>query len=142
MSHSGGIFWWHLCGRHLVGGQDIVQRADDGLRIDTVHLDGHVVLAIDGEIDLSTAGAFGAAIDEGLRRTGKVILDFARVTFMDSSGLNVLVAAVGPGNGDGRDSILIRNPPDSVQRLLSLTGLNEVIRIEDGGLADHHQSPS
>jgi anti-anti-sigma factor len=105
-----------------------------------VHLDGHVVLAIDGEIDLSTAGAFGAAIDEGLRRTGKVILDFARVTFMDSSGLNALVAAV--GKDDGRGSVLIRNPPHSVQRLLSMTGLDEVIPIEDGGLADHRQSPN
>ncbi|MEY2580398.1 MAG: hypothetical protein QOE09_247 [Ilumatobacteraceae bacterium] len=114
--------------------------ADDGLRIDTVHLDGHVVLSIDGEIDLATAGAFGAAIDEGLRKTGKVVLDFARVTFMDSSGLNVLVAAAGQ---DGRrDSVVIRNPPDSVQRLLSITGLNEVVHIEDDGSADIHESTS
>lgn len=122
-----------------------MQTADDGLRIDTVHLDGHVVLAIGGEIDLATAGVFGAAIDEGLRRTGKVVLDFANVTFMDSSGLNVLVAATGQ-NG-AHDSVLIRNPPDIVQRLLSMTGLNEVIRIEavpteHGGSADPHQSAS
>jgi stage II sporulation protein AA (anti-sigma F factor antagonist) len=127
------------------GRQDIVQTADDGLRIDTVHLDGHVVLAIGGEIDLATAGVFGAAIDDGLRRAGKVVLDFSNVTFMDSSGLNVLVAATGQ-NG-AHDSVLIRNPPDSVQRLLSMTGLNEVIRIETipsehGGSADPHQSAS
>jgi anti-anti-sigma factor len=133
---SGAASRWHL----VVGGRDILHTADDGLRIDTVHLDGHVVLSIDGEIDLATAGAFGAAIDEGLRKTGKVVLDFARVTFMDSSGLNVLVAAAGQ---DGRrDSVVIRNPPDSVQRLLSITGLNEVVHIEDDGSADIHESTS
>ena len=116
-----------------------MQAADDGLRIDTVHLDGHVVLAIGGEIDLATAGEFGAAIDDGLRRTGKVVLDFANVTFMDSSGLNVLVAAAGQNKSGA--SVLIRNPPDSVQRLLSMTGLNEVIHVEAIS-ADNDQSSS
>jgi anti-anti-sigma factor len=129
----------------MIGGRRQVQTADDGLRIDTVHLDGHVVLAIDGEIDLATAAEFGAAIHEGLRRTGKVVLDFANVTFMDSSGLNALVAAA--GHNDGLDSVLIRNPPDSVKRLLSMTGLNEVIHIdaistEQSGSADQHPSAS
>lgn len=108
-----------------------MQTAGDGLRIDTVHLDGHAVLAIEGEIDLATAPSFGAAIDEGLRHTGRVVLDFAGVTFMDSSGLNVLVAAA--SQSAALNSVLIRNAPVSVQRLLSITGLNEVIPIEDGG---------
>ncbi|MEP7046477.1 MAG: STAS domain-containing protein [Ilumatobacteraceae bacterium] len=115
-----------------------LQTDGDGLRIDTVHLDGYAVLEVRGEIDLITAASFGAAIDAGLDRAGKVVLDFSGVTFMDSSGLNVLVAAVGHADGD---SLRIRNAPVSVHRLLSITGLDEVIRIE-GGPSDLRQSAS
>jgi anti-anti-sigma factor len=105
-----------------------MQTADDGLRIDTSHLDGHTLLAIVGEIDLVTAPAFGAAIDRGIQHAGKVVLDFSGVTFMDSSGLNALVTSAGHGRED--DSVIIRNAPLSIHRLLAITGLDEVIRIE------------
>jgi anti-anti-sigma factor len=113
--------------------------ADDGLRIDTQHLDGHALLSIVGEIDLVTAPTFGAAIDQGIQQAGKVVLDFTGVTFMDSSGLNVLVAAA--GHGDATDAVLVRNAPLSVHRLLSITGLDEVIRIE-GEPTDSRQAAS
>jgi stage II sporulation protein AA (anti-sigma F factor antagonist) len=100
----------------------------DGLQIDVSHLDGHALLAIRGEIDLATATAFGAAIDQGIQQAGMVILDFTGVTFMDSSGLNVLVSAAGQGTRS--DAVRIRNAPISIHRLLSITGLDEVIRIE------------
>ena len=100
----------------------------DGLRIDTLHLDGHALLAVIGEIDLSTASSFGAAIDQGIQQAGKVVLDFSGVTFMDSSGLNVLVTAA--GHDRANEPVVIRNAPLSVHRLLAITGLNEVIRIE------------
>ena len=113
-----------------------MQTAGDGLRIDTVHLDGLAVVAVEGEIDLATAPSFGAAIDEGLRQVGRVVLDLAGVTFMDSSGLNVLVAAA--SQSATPNTVLIRNAPASVQRLLSITGLNEVIPVEDDP-SDPHQ---
>ena len=105
-----------------------MQTAGDGLRIDTQQLDGHALLVIVGEIDLATAPSFGAAINKGIQHAGKVVLDFTGVTFMDSSGLNVLVTAVGQDRPNG--SVVIRNAPLSVHRLLAITGLNEVIRIE------------
>ena len=105
-----------------------MQTPGDGLSIDMVHLDGHVLLTIVGEVDLATAASFGAAIDQGIQQAGKVVLDLSGVTFMDSSGLNVLVAAAGPGRAT--DSVLIRKAPRSIHRLLSITGLDEVIHIE------------
>jgi anti-anti-sigma factor len=113
--------------------------AGDGLRIDTQHLDGHTLLSVTGEIDLATASSFGAAIDHGIQHAGKVVLDFTGVTFMDSSGLNVLVAAAGQDRAN--DPVVIRNAPLSVQRLLEITGLNEVIRVE-GGPTDFGQAAS
>jgi anti-anti-sigma factor len=105
-----------------------MQTAGDGLEIDVSHLDGQPSLVIRGEIDLASAQAFGAAIDQVLQRSPTVVLDFGGVTFMDSSGLNVLVSAA--GRGTRTDAVLIRNAPVSIHRLLSITGLDEVIRIE------------
>ena len=116
-----------------------MQTAGDGLRIDTLHLDGHALLAVVGEIDLATAPSFGAAIHKGIQHSGKVVLDFTGVTFMDSSGLNVLVTAAGQDRPN--DSVVIRNAPLSIHRLLAITGLNEVIRIE-GGPIDVGQAAS
>jgi len=105
-----------------------MQSAGDALEIDVSHRDGPASLVIRGEIDVASAPAFGAAIDQVLRSSPTVVLDFAGVTFMDSSGLNVLVSAT--GRGTLRDAVLIRNAPVGVRRLLSITGLEEIIRLE------------
>jgi anti-anti-sigma factor len=90
-----------------------------------------MVLAVQGEIDMATAPLLRAAIDQGLQLTGRVVLDFAGVTFMDSSGLNVLVSV---RQGRAEDSLVIRNAPVGVVRVLAITGLDGVIRLEDDPL--------
>jgi stage II sporulation protein AA (anti-sigma F factor antagonist) len=107
-----------------------MKMAGDGLRIDVTHVDGHTILAIEGEIDLDTAPSLGSAIEDGLQRTGRVVLDFGGVRFMDSSGLNVLVAASARPDGV-RGDVLIRNASAGVRRLLTLTGLDDVVRLEN-----------
>lgn len=109
-----------------------MQTPGDGLQIDVSHLDGRTVLAIRGEIDLATAPAFAAAMEQALEDVPLVVFDLAGVTFMDSSGLNVLVSAA--GRGSTSDGVRIRNAPVTIRRLLSITGLDEVIRIEDDAL--------
>ena len=116
-----------------------MQTPGDGLQIDVSRVDGHAVLVIRGEIDLSTAPAFGTAMQQALLDAPLVVLDLGGVTFMDSSGLNVLVSAARPGSGS--DAVLIRNAPVTIRRLLSITGLDEVIRIE-GDSAEMDQSAS
>ena len=116
-----------------------VQTPGDGLQIDVSRVDGHAVLVIRGEIDLSTAPAFGAAMQQALLDAPMVVLDLGGVTFMDSSGLNVLVSAARPGSRS--DAVLIRNAPVTIRRLLSITGLDEVIRIE-GDSVEMDQSAS
>jgi anti-anti-sigma factor len=115
-----------------------MKMAGDGLRIDLTYIDGQSILAVAGEIDLDSAPSLEAAIEDELQRTGSVLLDFGGVRFMDSSGLNVLVAAAAGPNGS-RDSVVIRNAPAGVRRLLTLTGLNEVLSLE-GDSVDANQS--
>jgi anti-anti-sigma factor len=54
---------------------------------------GRVRLVAEGELDLATAPLLKAALDEQSGAQVSVLLDLAGVTFMDSSGLKVLVKA-------------------------------------------------
>jgi anti-anti-sigma factor len=102
---------------------------DDGLRIDVAHLDGEAVLAIHGEVDMACADQLRAAIAEGHAGSAVVVLDLAGVSFMDSSGLNVLIResmSEGVSNGQLR----LRNPPPHVVNLFAVTGVDRVLTIE------------
>ena len=57
-----------------------------------------------------------------------LILDFAKITFIDSSGLGFLVAVNSTLLKQGGKFIL-KNPPDGLKDLLRITNLYKVIRI-------------
>ena len=73
---------------------------------------------LEGEIDLAVA-------DEGLRTlldaaaAGTTTVDLSGVTFMDSSGLNMLLTVANTLNGSG--PLVIRRPSPAVRRVLDLT---------------------
>jgi anti-sigma B factor antagonist len=80
-----------------------------------------------GEIDLATACQLDAQIDE-LWASGStdVVADLREVTFMDSSGLHVLLAHHRrAAERAGRFSIIDGAGP--VSRVLALTGMNAVL---------------
>ena len=81
-------------------------------------------LLLAGEVDMLSRAEFSAAVERVFAARGEVALDFSGVTFMDSSGLQVLCVA--HANGPVR----LRNLPDHVRQLLALTGLDEVLQIE------------
>lgn len=85
---------------------------------------------ISGEIDASAtpalSEAFGAAQVEAEGRG--VVVDVEAVTFIDSSGLRVLIdlsRRIAPGH------LTLRAAPRSVRRLLDLTGLSDAFQLED-----------
>lgn len=100
-----------------------------------VHSNGSAVLVVRGEIDLASAPMFRSAIEQTMGLGPSVVADLAGVTFMDSSGLNVLVAL----NTQGVP-ICLRNPSPQVNRLLAITGLQRLIGpgrgVDAGGAHD------
>lgn len=87
-----------------------------------------VVVELVGEIDLASAGSaretLKRAIDEG--PSDQLVVDLAMVTFMDCSGLTVLVEVL----NTLQDRLLLRNPSRVVARLLDLTDLRQTFTIE------------
>lgn len=85
----------------------------------------------DGELDMATAEEFKTALTDALSAGGyrNLWLDLSSVTFIDSSGLGVLLGRyreLQPVGG----SIIITRPNEQVYRLLVASGLHRIIEID------------
>lgn len=88
---------------------------------------GHL-LALTGRLDVSAAAdarlALAEAVDDG---EGDLVLDLGALETVDVTGLGVLVGAHRRAGRSGR-TLVLRDVPPSVGRLLSLTRLDRVLR--------------
>ncbi|MFJ6393389.1 STAS domain-containing protein [Streptomyces sp. NPDC091972] len=102
--------------------------------------DGVHVLALAGEIDHTTAGTFRQALTTGDGSPRHTVIDFRDVTFMDSSGINVLVAAHNTTRTDG-GWLRLAHTPARVLDILHIVGLDAVIPVYptlNGALTAHN----
>lgn len=106
-----------------------VERAD--LRIDVTRGDGETLLALAGELDMSTVARFSDAVNEELsRHPQRMVLDLAELTFCDSLGLGTLVVLNRTAQAQ-RTHMMLRNPSDSFTRMLKTTGLDAGLAVSD-----------
>lgn len=100
------------------------------LSIETAVQGPIATLALTGEIDLSSAHLLVDTIDEAIEGGATtVVLDFAGVTFINSTGLGAMVAATKRLRADDGDLILrrFRGIPASA---LATTGLDRFFSVE------------
>ena len=92
------------------------------LSVSTSSEDGHTVVAVSGEVDAASADTLRATITEVIDGgQGTVVVDMSEVSFIDSSGLRVLIAgykAAAAASG----VLSVRAPSEPVTRLLEITG--------------------
>ena len=80
------------------------------------------VITVGGEVDAASADGVRNRILEVIEGGArKLAIDMADVTFMDSSGLRVLIAGYKAAESSG-GTLEVRNPSDVVMRLLEITG--------------------
>lgn len=92
------------------------------LTIDIEHGDDGAVLVAAGEIDLASAPQLEADLGSCLT-AGPVIVDLTGVSFMDSTGLRVLLAAhEQAAESDRALKLVVTDGP--VSKLLSITGVD------------------
>lgn len=88
-----------------------------------------MVVAVSGEIDLATAEKLRALLRSPQAEAATVVLDLRQVTFIDSSGLSVVVGHHHRAKADGfRFAVAVGGAP-AVERLLDLTGLRGTLAI-------------
>jgi anti-sigma B factor antagonist len=95
-----------------------------------VELEGDALVVVAGELDMATAPELGRTLDPLLAGSSSgLVLDFSRLTFLDSSGIAVLIDAqqrLAPG---GRQ-LSIRSAPASAMRVFEITGLVEFLQVD------------
>jgi anti-sigma B factor antagonist len=96
----------------------------DGLLTVRRALDGECVrLTLTGEMDLSNVQTVETALEEACAEGGKVLVDLGPLEFLDSTGIALLVRALG-GSEAARLSFL-PSESSNVSRLLNMTGLDQ-----------------
>ena len=78
------------------------------IRVDVSHRRGLVVVTVAGEITMVTAPTLDAALNE-LTLAKRVVLDLSGLSFMDSSGVNLLLAHQ-QRMSDAGGALLVRCP--------------------------------
>lgn len=101
----------------------------DELQIADYPLDRRAHLVeVEGQVDLYSAPEFKERAVRVIREGAKcVLMDLSRVTFMDSTGLGVLIGALKRCRAAGADLILVVT--DDIERLFELTGLDGAFTI-------------
>lgn len=88
---------------------------------------GAVVLDLTGEIDLATAPEFEARLG-AVNTGGRVVVDLSKVTFIDSTGLRVLITGHEAAEAAG-GSLAIVATDGPVTKLFSITGVDEWLDV-------------
>ena len=92
----------------------------------------HTVVAVSGEIDLYTAPRLHSELAAAVtgEAPARVVVDMAGVDFCDSTGMNVLLAALRRARERGGDLVLA-GPRPAVRKILQVTGLESVFTVLD-----------
>ena len=80
--------------------------------------------------DLFQRRSIRAELDEAITRAGvkRLIFDFSELTFMDSTGIGLLIGRYKRAKERGIDTA-IYNPRDGVSKILKLSGIYNVISV-------------
>jgi serine/threonine-protein kinase RsbW len=109
------------------------QAIKDGISVTRTYLDkDYVQVNLGGQIDSHTSAQFEAALSEDLSQRGhyRLVLSFADVTYISSSGLKVLVSAWRKARERGGD-VLIADLQPRIREVFEMIGFDMMFRIYD-----------
>ena len=98
------------------------------LTIEVIAGPGAIRLSAVGEIDFATQGELERALIDLCTDGGRLELDLSGVTFVDSSGLAVLLSMRNHWAESG-GMLLLRAPSERVRHVLELAGLSAAFTI-------------
>jgi anti-sigma B factor antagonist len=101
------------------------------LRVDIEDRGDHAVVTASGEIDAATADMLSTAVQGALADDyPRVLADFAQVTFIDSTGLGVLVKSHRSAVAAGAVFAVV-HPTPQTRKLIRVLGLDQLLHVYD-----------
>ena len=99
------------------------------LELETASSDATLVVTVRGEVDMDSSPRLLAELRKSLGRATSVAVDLAGVTYIDSSGIAVLVQALRAAKHAQRRFVL-RRPSKKVVAVLELADLHNLFAVE------------
>lgn len=104
-------------------------RDKPAFEVDVQSVGGRCVVVFRGELDMDATDDLWRCVDS-VRSSGQpVIVDLSGTTFMDSAGIKLLLRAYA-AQGQVPEAVTLRAPTDAVTRVLEVTGVRDLFRIE------------
>ncbi len=100
------------------------------VQVERRHHGSILMASLTGELDHHAAEAVRTTLDRELqgRRNVRLILDLSGVTFMDSSGLGVILGRYKKVQDTGGEMV-IAGVSRAIDRLLEMSGLHKIVRM-------------
>lgn len=105
------------------------QASPSGLEIHLLHESGVRILEVVGELVVETGPEFEAAMQAMDTAEEDVILDLSRVTFMDSTGLRLVVSNRDRISAGGHRCIVVAPPDSQVAGLFDFLELRNSLEV-------------
>jgi anti-sigma B factor antagonist len=91
--------------------------------------DRRSVFTLRGELDLSTIPRMESRLFGELRSKAGVVVDLTELSFIDSSGLAILIAAFRATGNGGSPMHTVVAPGSQVERVIRLAGIDRAIPV-------------
>lgn len=99
--------------------------AGDALRVEVSYDgDGRALISATGDVDVATADQLKAALAVAIDQGHDVVLDLSRVSFLDSTGVAVIIATLNSARVVG-SSLQLAAIAEQPRHVLELTGVLE-----------------
>jgi anti-sigma B factor antagonist len=91
---------------------------------------GRATVVVRGDLDAYTGPRFSECLRGAVAdAAGDVAIDMAEVSFVDSSGIAILVASAKQLRERG-NVLVIQSPPRMVGKVLEMTGVTKLVKVE------------
>lgn len=102
------------------------------MAVDLQTKDQTLIAVLSGEIDHHCARPMRLEIDEKIEtcQPEVLVLDFEGVTFMDSSGIGLIMGRHRAMEEIGGE-VIIRNPPPHIRRVMRISGMERIAQIQN-----------
>ncbi len=114
----------------LLGGSIATMGGTRTLKLNTEIKQHTLIVRIEGEVDLHVADLFRERVDAALEQAGvhNLLLNLARVSFIDSSGLGVILGRYKRVSQLGGKMFAVELQPQ-VEKIFEISGLLRIIKL-------------
>ena len=103
---------------------------ESSARIDVSEESGTLILRIGGELDLASRPLVEPAVMAAIPTAYRVVLDLRDLTFCDSTGIAMFVAAHERAEAEGT-TLVLGNLGAPVARVLGVTGVDQILNVTE-----------